>query len=88
LGSKAGDVSVVTSFDPLSREVEASSNGNFEVWEVCVFSIPFRGLFVGFLVASDLISESSNLLTKSVFHLTVDSFTGFDGFKQAFTDRM
>jgi hypothetical protein len=86
LGGKASNISIITSFDPLGREIEASPNGNFEVWEAHVFNIPFRGLFVGFLVISHFISESSDLLTKSVFHLMVDCLAGFDGLKQSITD--
>jgi hypothetical protein len=55
LGSKASDVSIVMSFDPLGREIEASPNGNFEVWEVCVFNIPFRGKLVSHLTMDCLI---------------------------------
>jgi hypothetical protein len=86
LGSKAGDIPIVMSFDPLGWEVETCSDRNFEIWELHVFNIPFRGLVIGFLVISHLISKSSDLLTKSVFHHTVDHFTGSDGFKEPITD--
>jgi hypothetical protein len=86
LGSKASDVSIVTSLDPFGREVEAGSNGDLEVWETHVFNIPFRGLVIGFLVISHSVSESFDLLTKSVFHLTVDRFAGSDGFEESITD--
>jgi hypothetical protein len=46
LGGKAGNVSIVTSFDPFGWEVEAGPNGDFEVWELRVFNIPFRGLVI------------------------------------------
>jgi hypothetical protein len=81
LGGKAGDVAIIVSFDPLGREVEASPNGDLEVWEVHVFNIPFGGLVVGFLIIGHFISESLDLLTKLVFHLTVDCFMGPDGFE-------
>jgi hypothetical protein len=86
LGSKTGNVAIVMSFDPFSREVKASPDGDLEVWEACVFNIPFRGLVIGFLIISHFISKSSDLLTKLVFHLTVDCFTGSDGFKQSIAD--
>jgi hypothetical protein len=86
LGGKTGNVAVVASFDPFGREVEASSDWDFEVWEACIFNIPFRGLVIGFLIISHFISKSSDLLTKLVFHLMVDHFTGPDGFKQSIAD--
>jgi hypothetical protein len=73
-------------FDPFGGEVESSADGNLEVQEVGVFNIPFRGLVLGFLVISHLISESSDLLTKLVFHLTVDTFVGPDCLEQSFTN--
>jgi hypothetical protein len=87
LGGETGNVAIIMSFDPFGGEVEASPNGDFEVWEVCVFNIPFRGLVIGFLVIGHFISESSDLLTKSVFHLMVDRFMGPDGFEQSVADR-
>jgi hypothetical protein len=87
LGSKAGDVSVITLFDPFGGEVEAGSNRDFKVWESCVFNIPFRGLIIGFLVVSHSVSKSLDLLTKSVFHLMVNGLMGSDGFEQSITDR-
>jgi hypothetical protein len=53
---------------------------------VCVFSIPFRLLVIRPLVLGDFISQSLQLLTKSVFHLIVGCFVGSDGFKESFTD--
>jgi hypothetical protein len=81
LGGETGNVTVIMSFDPFSGEVEAGSDWYFEVQELCVFNIPFRGLVIGFLIIGHFISESSDLLTKSVFHLTVDHFVGPDGFE-------
>jgi hypothetical protein len=81
LGSKAGNITIVLLFDPLGRQVEACANRDFEVWELCIFNIPFRGLVIGFLVVSHFVSKAFDLLTKPVFHLMVDSFAGSDGFK-------
>jgi hypothetical protein len=76
------------SFNPLGRQVESSSNRDFEVWESCIFNIPFRGLVIGFLVIGHSVSEAFDLLTKSIFHLTVDGFVGPNGFEQSVTDRL
>jgi hypothetical protein len=73
-------------FDPFGWEVEACPNGQLEVWEVGVFSIPFRGLFIGLLVYGDLISKSMQLVAKSFFHFTVGLFTEFDCFEEPLTD--
>jgi hypothetical protein len=88
LHGEASDVTVIPSFDPLGWEVESSSNGDLEVQEACVFNIPFRGLVIGFLVVSHAVSKSSELLTKFVFHLTVDCFMGSNGFEQSVTNRV
>jgi hypothetical protein len=83
LGCEASDVSIIMLFNPFGGEVEAGSDGDLEVWEACVFNIPFRGLVIGFLVVSHSVSKSFELLTKSVFHLMVDCFVGSDGFEQS-----
>jgi hypothetical protein len=86
LGGEAGDIAIIVSFDPFGGEIEAGSNRDFKVWELCVFNIPFRGLVIGFLVVGHLVSESSDLLTKSVLHRTVHHFTSLDGFKESFAN--
>jgi hypothetical protein len=86
LGSKAGNVSIILLLDPFGRQIESHSDGDLEVWESCVFNIPFRGLIIGFLVIGHPVSKALDLFTKLVLHLMVDSFTGSNGFEQTVID--
>jgi hypothetical protein len=88
LGSEAGNITIISLFDPFGGQIEAGSDRDFEVWESRVFNIPFRGLIIGLLVIGHSVTESFDLLTKLVFHLMVDGFVGSDHFKQSVTDRV
>jgi hypothetical protein len=43
-------------------------------------------LVIDSLIIGHLISKSSDLLTKLVFHCMVDHFTGSDGFEESVAD--
>jgi hypothetical protein len=75
------------SLDPFGGQEEPCPNGDFEVQESGVFNIPLRGLIIGFLIFGDFVPKAFDLLTKSVFHLMVDGFTGSDGLEQSVIDR-
>jgi hypothetical protein len=86
MGQEAGDVAIIETFDPFSWEIESCPNQQLKAGEACVFSIPFGFLVICLLVFSNLVSKSSQLLTKSVFHLTVGHFAGSDSFEESVTD--
>jgi hypothetical protein len=84
--SEALDVPVVETLDPFGRLVEAGPNGDFEVWELGVFNMPFRGLVIGFLILGNLSTQDTDFFFEVIFKSLVVSFMASDGFKEAFTD--
>jgi hypothetical protein len=76
--SEALNITIVKAFDTFGRLVEASSNGGFEIWEVGVFNIPFRGLVIGFLVVSKSVTQCTDFFFEVIFKGSVVTFAGSD----------
>ena len=74
MGGEGGDFAVVEALDPLGGEVEAGPNGDLEQGEFVVFHIPLRGIFVDFLIFTDFVSESPNLVSKAILNSPVRVF--------------
>jgi hypothetical protein len=88
VGREGGHFTAVETLHPFCREVEASTNGDFEQWESIVLHVPFQGIFIDFLVLLDFVPESPNLVSKAILNLSVGVLPILAGLNEAMAEAM